>query len=82
MLRVAQLLDAYAWVCDSCGIMNYVHPVIRHVTEEQLQEQFDTTTDEGIGAYVESPPSIVVCPHCKECFESVLIHEHGQDDDA
>lgn len=80
-MRIAQLLEAYAWICDSCGIMNYVHPVLRHMTEQQLNEEYSASTEGGDGAYVEVPPSIVVCPHCKESFGSVVIHESNQDQD-
>ncbi len=56
--------------------MNYCHPVITRLTEEQEDELREAM---GIGSFEEGDfvqaPSIVVCPHCKESFETNLDQE-------
>jgi hypothetical protein len=71
-MRKAMLTDAFAWVCDSCGHMNYSHTVEQFYTEEEFFSRFKTHTPDGEGAYVAKPPSIVVCPLCRESFETEL----------
>lgn len=72
-MRKAQLIPTFSWICESCGAMNHCHHVITRLTEAEeqaLREEY------GIGQFEEGEftqaPSIVVCPHCKESFETEL----------
>jgi hypothetical protein len=78
-MRVAELFEVFAWICDSCGTMNYVHPVIKVISEEQLNNEYNARSEDGGGAIVETHPSIVVCPLCKESFQTAHIQEEQDD---
>lgn len=57
--------------------MNHVHPVIYKLTEEQAEEAMEILeVDNADDIAAISHPSIVVCPLCKESFETVL-DEHA-----
>lgn len=71
-MRKVELMDAFAWACGSCGKMNYVHAVADYISEEQFNEEFNACTPEGTGAFIERPPTLVVCPLCKESFQTTL----------
>jgi transcription elongation factor Elf1 len=71
-MRKVLLQNAFAWVCDSCGKMNYIHATQDYLTEEQFIKLFEQGTPGGEGAYIDTAPSIVVCPLCKESFETEL----------
>ena len=72
-MRKAILGHAYYWICESCGAMNHVHPVIETLSEEQraaFAEFLEIDANEPVEAL--RHPSIVVCPLCKESFETEL----------
>lgn len=80
-MRSVVLTGAFAWICDSCGVMNYCHTVEQLFSEEDFVNTFGYGTPGGAGAYVEKPPSIVVCPLCKESFETELEEIEELEDD-
>ncbi len=73
-MRNVRLTDAFSWICESCGVMNFNHPVCDHLTEKEFNELFNAHSQDGNGAYIERPPTIVVCPLCRESFETELEH--------
>jgi hypothetical protein len=72
-MRKAILTESFAWVCESCGAMNHVHAILLPLTPEQLQEIMESIEiDDDAEISAITHPSIVVCPLCKESFETVL----------
>ena len=76
------LQDAFAWICESCGKMNYSHPVADRMSEEDLNEVLNVCSPDGDGAYVERPPTIVACSLCRESFETEMEYLEELDNDA
>lgn len=71
-MRSVVLTEAFAWVCNSCGAINYSHCVEQFLSEEEFELEFGSNSPGGQGVYLTKPPSIVVCNLCKESFETEL----------
>lgn len=72
-MRKAILNQSFSWVCESCGAQHHVHPVVHTATKEELaaiMEAMQIEDAKEIELY--RHPSIVVCPLCKESFETEL----------
>lgn len=83
-LPIAELYVAYAYICDCCGIENFVNSVILEFDEETAQELKE---DYGIEKYEEGEwvhiPAEVTCKECGTHYrtkDSRLDPEDDEDD--
>lgn len=80
-MRKAILNQSFSWICESCGAQHFVHPVVHNATKEEkaaIMELMQIEGAEDIELY--RHPSIVVCPLCRESFETELDQEEMFDD--
>lgn len=70
-MRSVEVLPALAWVCDACGVRNYVDVVVPDMSPEvaaSLRDEFELPDEDG---FFWVRPNVVTCRSCKAEFVTV-----------